>query len=741
MLPPNNRNLKGSGFVNLNRVLQANRGNKLGETVASGVQQVGQNIRQQTQQAQQSFQAEAEKNRLDNEQNKQERANILGRFNSQTNQQENSDSNRPLSGNQANNTQTPVSGVQVNAAHPQSGFTPVSDEEVNKFARFRSGAYSGPRELQDIDQLAGQAMDAEQVGQLTRSTGGRQELLRRFVGGQDYNQGKQMLDTTLLGLTGQKGLAQARRETRGLSEELARANESASQYAQELANRANIFGQETREQLQQTRNPIMSGIEDRVKTVQEQEAQKQERFQRVQDIISGKGDFANIPQEQRAILGLNAAAEANLLSQDDVQALVGQGALLQRGLNVGADIASLVGERLRFNQAQNLNKAGLATDEERAKLMALNRLSGGLDSDFEFAGQDGRFQAGASRFDYDSLNREIQRLEDEKARNDAAYRAKLEEERKEQEKFFNRMVAGYGQGISSGFDYAGGVVESILSPGKFLSNPIGNTTETGRKGIEAIEGFTKAGVNQPLAFQEGLLKLNIGGKSLADTEVGKALLKMNEGYGNLVNKNLDYGFDVAKQFLNKPIDATGRVIGDVGRTIGNIGGSIGGAVSSVRKKFKKWFCFGPNTQVLMANGKYKKIKDISVGEEVALGGEVISNGEALATDLYQYGDVKVTGGHAVFENGKWKRVSDSQKSYPIGTDESVVYPIVTENHLIVTKNQVWADAFETDNFKTPDEYSLEVLNQNKPRNRKLQRFVEEYFGKDPNRFEKIKTPF
>jgi hypothetical protein len=54
---------------------------------------------------------------------------------------------------------------------------------------------------------------------------------------------------------------------------------------------------------------------------------------------------------------------------------------------------------------------------------------------------------------------------------------------------------------------------------------------------------------------------------------------------------------------------------------------------------------------------------------------------------------------------------------------------------------VWADAFETDNFKTPDEYSLEVLNQNKPRNRKLQRFVEEYFGKDPNRFEKIKTPF
>jgi hypothetical protein len=176
-------------------------------------------------------------------------------------------------------------------------------------------------------------------------------------------------------------------------------------------------------------------------------------------------------------------------------------------------------------------------------------------------------------------------------------------------------------------------------------------------------------------------------------------------------------------------------------------GNQGQAVFADNKFMPLWeqqlrslYCFSPETEILMESGKYKKIKDIQPHEATALGGKVEMIGKSKSDDLYNYDGVKVTGDHAVFENGKWIRVKDSEKSSPIGK-EGEIYTIHTENHLVVTKNKVWTDSMETEENSKDAQYSLDVLNSNKPRNKKLERFLTEYFEKDSNEFKKIKTPF
>jgi hypothetical protein len=151
----------------------------------------------------------------------------------------------------------------------------------------------------------------------------------------------------------------------------------------------------------------------------------------------------------------------------------------------------------------------------------------------------------------------------------------------------------------------------------------------------------------------------------------------------------------------------------------------------------KLSCFNIEAEILMQDGTYKKIGEISVGESVALGGKVKNIKKAKDTELYQYGNFKVQGDQAVFEDSQWVMVKNSKKSYPIGKESSIVCFIETENHLVVTKSTLWADILGKDNL----EYQIEVLNQNKPRNVKLERFLTEYFQDDKNKLKEIKTPF
>lgn len=103
---------KGSGFTNLNRIMQANRGSNVGGKLAQGVQGQTQNYQQNLQKSQQSFEQEANKNRLDTPEAAAKRANVLGRFDES--QYQVYDSRQP---------QQPVQTVQAGLAQDMTGTT------------------------------------------------------------------------------------------------------------------------------------------------------------------------------------------------------------------------------------------------------------------------------------------------------------------------------------------------------------------------------------------------------------------------------------------------------------------------------------------------------------------------------------------------------------------------------------------------------------------------------------------
>ena len=80
---------------------------------------------------------------------------------------------------------------------------------------------------------------------------------------------------------------------------------------------------------------------------------------------------------------------------------------------------------------------------------------------------------------------------------------------------------------------------------------------------------------------------------------------------------------------------------------GIIGGVVGGVIGRV------FGCFLPNTLVSMSDGSKKKIIDIELKDNVAIGGFVFATGKFLVNDIYDYKGIKVSGSHLVNEKGNW----------------------------------------------------------------------------------------
>jgi len=204
---PQSRNL--SGFTNLQRILDANRQNKLGQTISSGVVKAGEAARAGLSAASQKFQQGAE----------QERQRQAGQ-------------------------EARVGQVLDNLGN-------VSDEDVKAFESIRSGQFLGPENLENVGELRGQAESAEGLGRAAGTEAGRMGLLQRFAGGnQKYTSGQQRLDSLLLGQQGGT-LKGARRAVAGLGAEAAAKPYAAQQVAQELQSRAKGLGQQTIKRLEE----------------------------------------------------------------------------------------------------------------------------------------------------------------------------------------------------------------------------------------------------------------------------------------------------------------------------------------------------------------------------------------------------------------------------------------------------------------------------------------------------------
>jgi len=124
-------------------------------------------------------------------------------------------------------------------------------------------------------------------------------------------------------------------------------------------------------------------------------------------------------------------------------------------------------------------------------------------------------------------------------------------------------------------------------------------------------------------------------------------------------------------------------------------------------------CFSRETLISMADGSTKQIQDIQVGDEVLQGGkvlEVLQHNEETPVDLYDYAGARVTGSHAVKEDGRWVRVNESLLAKTTFISTRVLFNLVTEKHVIVSKDAVFSDNEETfENYKN-ERMSLAALN-------------------------------
>jgi hypothetical protein len=651
---------KGTGFTNLNRIMQANRGNKLGATVAGGIKGQVADVKTGVKSAQEQFQEEAQKNRLDTQEAADKRSEILGRF-------------APASG-AANVQQAPVAQQAVPATQPAAPVnpsvterslqvletpgrivtrpppigglakgevsnnlgpqikpslpgtqaalaptpaqSPVSEEEIKDFTKFRTGTYTGPKELQDATSLYGKAQQAEALGGLSRSEGGRQELLRRFVGGGNYTQGQRQLDSSILGQQpGQLGAAA--RQARGAGNIVNEANVQAANLAQEFTNRAKIFGEETTKKIGETKDPLSKSLDERVSAAQKAEDVRVSNLKTIQELLSGeKEEYKGLDQWSRAGLALQEAANKGYIKDSDIKMLLGSGdkiGLLQRGGNLGLDMSKLINERFTNKAAQNLARTGVASDEDIARLNALDRLAGKQGADLEFLEGQGDFEAGQTGFNVGSLEEYIAKTEAERARSDKAYADKLAAE---QARYLNQAMAGGMQALGGGFQTAGGA----LSLGAITERPgdtpqiIGNAADEVVTGAgNALGGTTTAVTQGAAAIMEGINKLNIGGNSLGNTEGGRQLARLIDLYSNTANAGVgaftgttsnigdalgDLGrgniTGAAGNIINVPQDIlrqlkSSNIGSSVGSAAKNIGSSVGSAAKSVGKKLKKVF--------------------------------------------------------------------------------------------------------------------------------------------------------
>lgn len=139
--------------------------------------------------------------------------------------------------------------------------------------------------------------------------------------------------------------------------------------------------------------------------------------------------------------------------------------------------------------------------------------------------------------------------------------------------------------------------------------------------------------------------------------------------------------------------------------IGGVSGVVGSTIGAL--------CFHPDTLVLLPDVGHRRISDIALGDKT-MGGEVLSIRWARASDMYSYDGILVTGKHAVFEDGAWKRVEDSVGgSYIPGEFE--IISLITSDHRVFAVGKAskvkFADEIEVDGGdQMTNEQALAALN-------------------------------
>jgi hypothetical protein len=667
----------GTGFTNLNRIMQANQGNRLGQTVAGGVTGQVQNLQSGVQQSQQQFGQQSEAGRLDTPEAAAQRASVLGRFDTanfkpdeskfavssglQTNydtqkstlaaqqaeQKAASDKQRAtiqarydadaktlaaakadaasnpdamgrakainrvktlnqslsslkgLLGAYTGSAQAIDADTAAKLANIESQYGTMSasekanwikaeqermvseqlptDEEAENFRRFQTGTYTGPKELQDYGSLLGKAQQTEELGTLSRSSGGRQELLKQFVGGRDYTQGQRGLDSALMGQDDNSLLSRAAKKAFGAEKGVAQANLIAGNQAQELTNKARQFGEETRGQITAAGAPISAEIDADVASAQAKETERQAKLKNYQDILAGKDPkYAGMDQLSRTGLALQDAANSGYLDPAALRSLMGDDSnygLLERGMKSGVDINALLSGAFTGTGAKNITRAGVASGADVARLNALDRLAGKTGTDQEFGTAGEKYQAGGIGMDNSALQKAVNEAEGYKepvygkpgefkltpTQQMAVGAMPAMKAMSGTREMGNALAGAYGQDFFSGENTVGKAAEGSVQTAVGAAGMVDEGENAILKRLVAMSGTGKYGgkqVNDLINYQSQLKQQALG-------SLNKEGTNMMSGIGD-INKTgrLDQALAKLSGF-----DAYKNVAGNIGREV------------------------------------------------------------------------------------------------------------------------------------------------------------------------------
>lgn len=317
----------GTGFTNLSKYIGANQNNQLGNTVQNGVQQGIAGLQSNTNQAQQQFMNGTNNtngllaNTNNTAANQTAVSGAIGNIlnppaanaaapqgqvaptSTTDSTTQTSTANPPLGSlasapatsspstldttpaagsTAASSTSTPATtstpaasnaapgSFGAPASNPTSGnattantFAP-SAGTTSQFAQLLQGGYNGPTQLNNYGALQAQGQNLQQLGQNINTPGGLQSLLQQYVGGNNYNQGEQGLDTLLLGQTGKPQLQNITKSLQNVVNIPQAAESNATGLAQQTATGNQQFAQNIQNQLSAAQNPILQQIQNTI---------------------------------------------------------------------------------------------------------------------------------------------------------------------------------------------------------------------------------------------------------------------------------------------------------------------------------------------------------------------------------------------------------------------------------------------------------------------------------------------
>ena len=123
--------------------------------------------------------------------------------------------------------------------------------------------------------------------------------------------------------------------------------------------------------------------------------------------------------------------------------------------------------------------------------------------------------------------------------------------------------------------------------------------------------------------------------------------------------------------------------------------------------FARFFCFHPNTPILLSNNNIKYINQLTTNDTILSGGKVIGIMKFKLLDtmeLYNYRNTWVTKEHLVYleDIDKWIRIDNIKDKLPIldkHLKPKYLSSIITENNVLVSNKTIFSDYVETNNLE------------------------------------------